>query len=155
MILICFYFQRIYRNDDTSISYHFDDIHQLREAMNKDLTTVVEWLKGIKLSLNVAKAKVMATSTKRKERSLARNYEELSLKVQEEPIDDVLITKYLGIQVDRNFNCKGHINTLSTIISKAIGLLNHTKKFLPQDTLKTLYAGIVELNSIFCCSVWG
>ena len=45
--------------DATSLSYRSDDIHKLQEAMNKDLTTVVEWLKGNKLSLSVAKTKAM------------------------------------------------------------------------------------------------
>ena len=53
--------------DDTSISYRSDDIHQLKEAMNKDFTTFIEWLKGSKPSSNVAKTKSMAISTKRKE----------------------------------------------------------------------------------------
>ena len=42
--------------DDTSLSYRSGDIRQLSEVMNKDLTTIVEWLKGNKLSLNVSKA---------------------------------------------------------------------------------------------------
>ena len=78
--------------DETSISYLSDDIHQPKEAMNNELTTVVEWLKDNRLSLNVAKTKAMVISTKQKERSLARNDEELSLKMQEEPINNVLIT---------------------------------------------------------------
>ena len=123
--------------------------------MNKDLTTVAEWLKGNKLSLNVAKTKAMVISTKQKERNLTRNKEELTLKIQEEPIDNVLITKYLGIQVDRNLDWKDHIKALSSKISRAIGLLRHAKVFLPQDTLKTLYTGIVEPHFRFCCSVWG
>jgi len=45
--------------DDTSLSYRSDDVHQQNEAMNKDLTTVSEWLTGNKLSLNVAKTKAM------------------------------------------------------------------------------------------------
>ena len=141
--------------DDTSISYRSDDIHKLQEAMNKDLITVVEWLKGNKLSLNVAMTKAMVISTKQKERSLTRNNEELSLKIQEEPIDNVLITKYLGIQVDRSLDWKGHIKALSSKISRAICLLKHAKRFLPQDTLKTLYTGIVEPHFRFCCSVRG
>ena len=68
--------------------------------MNKDLTTVVEWLKGNKLSLNVAKTRAMVISTKQKEMGLTRNNEELSLKIQEEPIDNGLMTKYFDIQVD-------------------------------------------------------
>ena len=73
--------------------------------------------------VNVAKTKAMVISTKQKERNLTRNNEELTLKVQEEPIDNVLITKYLGIQVDRNLDWKDHIKALSSKISRAIGLL--------------------------------
>jgi len=96
----------------------------------------------------------MVISTKQKERSLTRYNEELSLKIQEEPIHNVLITKHLGIQVDRNLDWKGHIKALSSKISRAIGLLKHAKRFLPQDTLKTLYTGIVEPHFRFCYSVW-
>ena len=41
--------------DDTSLSYRSDDVQKLNEAMNKDLTSVFEWLKGNRLSLNVTK----------------------------------------------------------------------------------------------------
>ena len=123
--------------------------------MNKDLTTIVEWLKGNKLSLNVSKTKAMVISTKQKERCLAKTNEELSLVIQEERIDTVLAAKYLGIQVDRNLNWKGHIKALCSKVSRAIGFLKHAKSFLPHATLKTLYTGIIEPHFRFCCSVWG
>ena len=59
--------------DETSLFYRCDDIHQLKEAMNKDLTTAVEWLKGNKLSLNVAKTKAIVISKKQNEIYLAKN----------------------------------------------------------------------------------
>ena len=68
--------------------------------MNKDLSTIVEWLKGNKLSLNVAKTKAMVISTKEKERCLAKTNEELSLVMQEERVGNVLGAKYLDIHVD-------------------------------------------------------
>ena len=68
--------------------------------MNKVLSTIVEWLKGNKLSLNVAKTKAMVISTKEKERCLAKTNEELSLVMQEERVGNVLGTKYLDIHVD-------------------------------------------------------
>ena len=77
------------------------------------------------------------------------------MKIKEEPIDNVPITKYLGIQVDKNLGWKGHIKALSSKISRATGFLKLAKSFLPQDTLKTLYTGIVEPHFRFCCSVWG
>ena len=141
--------------DDTSLSYRSDGVHQLNEVRNKDLATVFEWLKGNKLTLNVATTKAMVISTKQKERCLAKNNEELSLNIQEERINNVLIAKYLGIQVDRNLSWKGHIKALSSKISRAIGFLKHAKSFLTHDTLKTLYTGIVEPHFRYCCSVWG
>ena len=97
----------------------------------------------------------MVISTKQKERCLAKTNEELSLVIQEERIDNVLAAKYLGIQVDRNLNWKGHIKALSSKVSRAIGFLKHAKSFLPRATLKTLYTGIIEPHFRFCCSVWG
>ena len=58
---------------DTSLPYQSDDIHQLNEAMNKYPTTVLQWLRGNKLSLNVSKTQALIILTKQKERCLARN----------------------------------------------------------------------------------
>ena len=103
----------------------------------------------------LAKTKAMIISTKQKERCLAKNNEEFSLNIQEERIENVLTAKYLGIQVDSNFNWKGHIKALSSKISRAIGFLKHTKSILTQNTLETLYTGVVEPHFRYCCSVWG
>ena len=77
------------------------------------------------------------------------------MNIEEERIDNVQFTKYLGVQVDNNRNWKGHIKAISTKISRAIGFLKHAKIFLTQDTLKTLYTGSVEPQFRYCCSVWG
>ena len=58
--------------DDTSLSCQSDDIHQLDKAMKEGLTTVIEWLKGNKLFLNVAKTKAIIVSTKQNERCLTK-----------------------------------------------------------------------------------
>lgn len=42
--------------------------------MNKDLTSVFEWLRGNELSLYVTKTKAMALSTNKKEKWLSENY---------------------------------------------------------------------------------
>ena len=97
----------------------------------------------------------MVIPTKQKERCLAKTNEELSLAMQEERIDNVLVAKYLGIQVDRNLNWKGHIKALSSKVSRTIGFLKHAKSFLPHATLKTLSTGIIEPHFRCCSSVWG
>ena len=54
---------------DTSLPYQSDDIHQLNEAMNKYPTTVLQWLRGNKLSLNVSKTHkhLLSQQNKRKD----------------------------------------------------------------------------------------
>ena len=75
--------------------------------------------------------------------------------IQEERSDSVLVAKYLGIQVDKNLNWKGHIKALSSKFSRTIRFLRLAKSFLPHATLKALHTGIIEPHFRFCCSVWG
>ena len=44
---------------------------------------------------------------------------------------------------------------LSTGSLRAVGLLKYAKRFLPQNSLKTLYTSIVEPHFLYCCAVWG
>ena len=64
-------------------------------------------------------------------------------------------SKCLGAVIDNSLNWKEHIKNVSAKVSKAIGFLKHAKAFQPQETLKTLYTGIVEPHFRYCCSVWG
>ena len=38
---------------------------------------------------------------------------------------------------------------------RAIGYIKYARKFLPRETLRTLYLGLVEPHFRYCCSVWG
>ena len=61
-------------------------------------------------------------------------------------------TRYLGLIVGRKLNWEEHINSLCTKVSRAIGFLKYTRRYLPQNTLIKLSRGIVELYFCFC--VW-
>ena len=56
--------------DDTSLCLKSRDISQLNEAINDDLAHLDSWLKGNKLSLDVAKTQSMLIATKPKHRTL-------------------------------------------------------------------------------------
>ena len=38
---------------------------------------------------------------------------------------------------------------------RAIGYIKFARKFLPRETLRMLYLGLVEPHFTYCCSVWG
>ena len=141
--------------DDTSLCYQSSDINELNEAINNDLKQLDIWLQGNKLSLNVAKTNSMLVSTKQKHNILKSRNEDLNLKIRDNDLEIIQKTKYLGVQIDNSLNWKEHIKTVSTKVSRAIGFLKHAKTFLRQETLKTLYTGIVEPHFRHCCSAWG
>ena len=64
-------------------------------------------------------------------------------------------TKYLHVQIDCSLDLKEQIQAVSAKVSRALGLLSHAKNFLPKQTLKTLYTGVVKPHFQYCCFVWG
>ena len=118
--------------DGTSLCHQSHDITQLNEAINNDLAHVEKWLRGNKLSLNVMKTHALLISTKPKHKSLKNQDESLKLKIQNNELDIVQKTKYLGIQIDNTLDWKEHTKTISSKVSRGIGFLKHAKSFLPK-----------------------
>ena len=48
------------------------------------------------------------------------------------------------VMIDNSLNWKKHIKTVSANVSRVTGFLRHAITFLPQETIKSLYTGIVE-----------
>ena len=94
-------------------------------------------------------------STKPKLKALKSKTESLWWKIQVDELEVVQKTNYLGVQKDDSLNWKEHIKVTSSKVSKAVGFLRHAKPFLPKETLRTLYTGIIEPNFCYCCLVWG
>ena len=97
----------------------------------------------------------MLISTKPKHKALKNKRESLKLNIRDNELEVVQKTKYLGLQIDNSLDWKEHVKTVSSKVSRAIGFLKHAKSFLPEETLRTMYTGIVEPHFRYCCSVWG
>ena len=80
--------------------------------------------------------------------------DDLDLRIRDNDLEIIQKTKCLGVQIDNSLHWKEHIKTVSTKVSRAIGFLKHAKTLLGQETLKTLYTGIVEPHFRYCCSFW-
>ena len=141
--------------DDTSLCHQSHNLTQLNGAINNDLKQLDTWLKGNKLSLNVAETHAMLVSTKRKHMTLKSQNKDLELKIRENELQVVQKTNYIGIQIDCSLDWKEQIKAVSTKVSRAVGFFKHAKSFLPRESLKTLYTGNVEPHFQYCCSVWG
>ena len=141
--------------DDTSIYHSSKDIAQLNAVLNEELRRLDRWLKGNKLSLNVAKTCSMLITTKQKKKYLTAANQALQPSIREEHIEVICNTKYLGVQIDENLTWKNQIKSVTEKVSRAIGFLKFAKHFLPLAVVKNLYTSIVEPHFQYCCSVWG
>ena len=76
-------------------------LETLNEAINNDLIQLETWLKGNKLSLNVAKTNSMLISTKQKHKILKSRNEDLKLKIRNKELEVIQKTPWCD---DRQFS---------------------------------------------------
>ena len=141
--------------DDTSLSYQNHSIHQLNRTLNQDLKALNKWLRGNKISLNVAKMQSTVISTKQKLAVLKSQTEQLNLHIRDSYLDGVQSIKYLGVHIDNTLGWKKHTQEVSKKISRSLGLIKYAKWFLPLESLKNLNTGLVDPYFRYSCADWG
>ena len=124
--------------DDTNLALKSKNISQLTEALNDDLRNLHLWLKGNKLSLNVAKTQSLVISTGYNQAAMKDQAVTLALDICDEPAEVAENIKYLGVYIDRSLDWKKHIQEISKKVSRSLGVIRYCKRFLPFDTLKCL-----------------
>ena len=97
----------------------------------------------------------MVISTKRTLAILKNQAEQLNLHIRHNDLDVVQCTKYLGVHINNTLDWKNHIQEVSKKISRSLGLIRYAKRFLPFESLKNLYTGLVDPHFRYCCAVWG
>ena len=93
----------------------------------------------------------MLISTKQKHNILKSQNKDLNLKIQDNELEVVKKTKYLGVQIDCSLDWKEQIKAVSSKVSRAVGFLRHAKSFLPKKHCKL--STQVLSNTIFDTAV--
>ena len=74
--------------------------------------------------------------------------------IQNKEIKRVDIADYLGITINESLDWKKQINNFCTKILSAVFSLNQLK-YLPQNSLRTVYKSLIESRLKYCAAVWG
>jgi hypothetical protein len=119
------------------------------EFFNNELDKISNWLKLNRLSLNVAKTKIMIFHTPNKSTVQPK------LIIDGTEIGHVSSFSLLGIIIDKHLNWSGHINHISKKISKSICILNKLKHYLPESTLRAIYNALINSHINFGTLCWG
>ena len=120
--------------DDTNLFCSGKDLEELEVLINEELAHVQEWLTLNKLTLNVKKSNfIIFRSHKRKLKH------HLSLKLNNELLQCVEHTKFLGIIIDQHLTWKNHINYVTKKITRTTGVLCRIRFYISQPLLRMLY----------------
>ena len=121
--------------------------------MNKELKSVSTCFKANKLSINIGKTKWTVFHLTSKKRFMPTKFPELfidGINLKREAV-----TKFLGVFIDENVTWKAHINTISTNISKSIGIHYRARLIIPRKQLNQLYFSFVQISLNYANLAWG
>ena len=118
--------------DDTSLCHMSNDISRLESAITEDLELSDHWLKGNKLSMNVAKTKSTLICTKSRRKILNSNDDKLNLLIRDRELESIDVIKYLGVHVYYCLSWKEHLKSVTSKVSRGMGLLKQAKYYLPE-----------------------
>ena len=135
-------FKNVMFADDTNLFLSDENISELFQQMNKELKSVSTWFKANKLSINIDKTKWTIFYPTSKKRFMPTKFPELF--IDGITLERETVTKFLGVIIDENVTWKAHINTISTKISKSIGILYRARLIIPRKQLNQLYFSFVH-----------
>ena len=115
--------------DDTNLFSSGTDLPAMANNINYELEQISLWLKVNKLSLNVKKTHYMVFTNKK---SRTAN---LKISIDNQIIDEVCQTKFLGVIIDNKLTWKNHILYICWKISHGIGMLIKACNYLNQTGL--------------------
>ena len=138
--------------DDTNIFFSHNNLQCLLSHVQTEMQNVTRWFQVNKLQINKSKTKYMIFNFKERGRKLPTN---LNLQIENEVVEQVEYTNFLGVIIDNKLSWEKHIASVSNKISSSIGILRKLKSVLPSETLFTLYRSLIHPHLSYCSLVWG
>ena len=135
--------------DDTNLFYKGVDFDELVKSINAELENISLWLKVNKLPLNV-KRHILSYF-----REVKSPISHIEIKIDNQTINRVDKTKFLGVVIDSKLSWKTHISLVAGKLSKSIGMIVKAREYLNRNALLTLYYSFVYPYLTYYNHVWG
>ena len=136
--------------DDTTLLFESSNSASLQLHMNDSLSKMAHWFKANKLTLNIKKTKYMLFGTNH----TLNNFDDILLMYGSDIIERVDKFKYSGVIFDPLLAWSEHVNYISSVVSKRIGVIRRVKFYLPPSTLNLLASALVFPHFDYCSPVW-
>ena len=137
--------------DDTTILCSSSNIKNLITIINNELNNLCDWFAANKLSLNVSKTNYIIFNKNNNDERI----HDPQIKIRDQVIEKVKVSKFLGLQIDDKLNWKQHISHVQTKLSKTIAIMCKMRHYLNENTLRTIYCSLYLPYLNYCSEIWG
>ena len=135
--------------DNTVLLQSDNNLGNLKNSVNHEMTKVMDWLTANKLSLNISKTKYMLITNKHV------STESFVINVNSNRIEWTLTYKYLGVSVDEKLTWKEHCKQLCCTISKYVGVMYKVKYYVNNQALRMLHHSLTSSRAQYGIIAWG
>lgn len=135
--------------DDTSLICIAKTERLLVELMTQCLDQVSSWLRVNKIKVNPSKSSFVIFSRTSNYYPWIQEVSYLEGKVKRDQC-----VRYLGIMLDETLSFRKHVEKVSGILCRNLGILRKLKHVLPPSVLRTLYFSIIHPHILYCSSIW-
>ena len=134
--------------DDTTLYCSHKNLNYLKWCIEQDLSSISDWFRANKLTLNVAKSECVIFGPNRKSTIKSIDVEDLAIPV-------VNHTKFLGIWIDDKLTWKLHVENLKIKLNKNYRILCNSKNMLNINAQKSLYYAQIHSHLQYGIVSWG
>ena len=134
--------------DDTAIIFKNKSSTHLQHTLNTSLEQISEWFHANFLSLNVSKTCTQHYTT----RSIQF---QLDVRINNLPVKENENIRYLGVVIDKSLKFSKHIDYVTGILGRNIGIISRIRFCLDKKTAHTLYNSLILPYLNYCCIIWG
>ena len=110
--------------------------------MIPELSNLSCWLIANKLSLNVAKTELTIIGSRQR---LSVQSEDVVIRLEDQIINQVEHTKYLGVTKDAQLTWCKHVEEICKKVSSAISALKLVRSFIPKEAAIQIYNALIVL----------
>lgn len=129
--------------DDSLIYSYGDSLQDVVNTINSALSIVGDWLKFNSMALNIQKCNAMFLNTK----------EDLSIMMDEKPIEIAKCVKYLGIWIDNSLSFNIHVEKLKAKINQRVGLLRRLSDKMTRRSKEIFLKSLILPLYDYCSSL--
>ncbi len=141
--------------DDTTVYLSGNNKSDMFAIMRDDLSSLIDWFRANKLSLNLSKTNFVLFQPKQMVIKDNSPPKDCHLQFGPDIIQQKQHVKFLGMELDEYMEWFFHYKSLNSKLSRAIYILNKVKNVLPTHCMRTLYYSLFHSHLSYGILLWG